>query len=218
MLFRDLGERHDIAHPRAVADLAHWLVDNTASLYTVNRLTGYLKSLGHRAPKSAVSSYLDWLEDAFFLFTVRIFDASLKRANTNPKKIYCVDHALVRSVSSGILVNSGHLLENLVFIALRRVTPEIRYYRSRAGREVDFVALMPDGSRRLVQVCESLVDAKTRRREVSALRDAMAELNLRTSVMVTRDGPGSAGGEERIAIDTGVIEVVAAWRFLLDLS
>ena len=40
-------ERHDVAHPRAVADLAHWLVDNAASLYSVNRLTGYLKSLGH---------------------------------------------------------------------------------------------------------------------------------------------------------------------------
>jgi len=32
MLFRDLVERHDVAHPRAVSDLAHRLVDNTASL------------------------------------------------------------------------------------------------------------------------------------------------------------------------------------------
>ena len=33
VLFRDLVERHDISHPRAVIDLAHRLVDNTASLY-----------------------------------------------------------------------------------------------------------------------------------------------------------------------------------------
>jgi predicted AAA+ superfamily ATPase len=33
ILFRDLVERHNVAHPRAVADLAHWLVNNTASLY-----------------------------------------------------------------------------------------------------------------------------------------------------------------------------------------
>jgi uncharacterized protein len=127
MLFRDLVERHDISHPKAVTDLAHWLVDNTGSLYSINNLTGYLKSLGHKAPKSAVSDYLEWFEDAYVLFTVRIFDASLARANTNPKKIYCVDHALVTSISSGILVNSGHLLENLVFTALRRVTPDIFY-------------------------------------------------------------------------------------------
>ena len=213
MLFRDIIERHDVAHPRAVADLAHWLVDNAAPLYSVNRLTGYLKSLGHRVPKAAVSSYLEWFEDAFFLFTVRIFDASLARANANPKKIYCIDHALVRSVSSGIPVNRGHLLENLVFTALRRVTPDIRYYRSRAGREVDFIARMPDGSLRLAQVCESLADPRTRRREVAALRDAMAELNLASSQIITRDSD-----QEPIPTDSGRIQVVAAWRFLLDLG
>ena len=218
LLFRDLIERHDISHPRAVSELAHWLVENIASLYSVNRLTGYLKSLGYRAPKSAVSSYLTWFEDAFFLFTVRVFDASLARANANPKKIYCVDHALVESVSSGILVNTGHLLENLVFTALRRATPEIFYYKSKAGREVDFVARMGDGSRLLIQVCESLADPRTKQREVAALRDAMGELNLATGVLVTRGGPASRGEGERIVVNTGTIEVVAAWRFLLDVD
>ena len=218
MLFRDLIERHDISHPRAVSDLAHWLVENIASLYSINRLTGYLKALGYRVPKSAVASYLNWFEDAFFLFTVRIFDASLARANANPKKIYCVDHSLVASISSGILVNTGHLLENLVFTALRRATSEIFYYKSRAGREVDFVARLGDGSRLLVQVCESLADSRTKQREVTALRDAMGELNLGTSVLVTRGGPAGPGEENRIAVDTGVIEVTAAWRFLLDLD
>ena len=131
ILYRDLVERHDVAHPRAVADLTHRLVDSVACLYTVNSLTGYLKALGHRVPKSAVSEYLEWFEDAYFLFTVRIFDASLARRNTNPKKIYCIDHALVASVSAQILINSGHLLENLVFVTLRRRHQEISYYKTR---------------------------------------------------------------------------------------
>lgn len=141
MLFRDLIERHDVPHPRAVSDLAYRLV-----------------------------------------------------------------------------VNTGHLLENLTFTALRRVTPEIHYYKSRTGREVDFVARRRDGSRLLVQVCESLADPRTRRRELAALEDAMAELNLRSSVLVTWDGPGRQGEDSRITVDSGAVEVVAAWRFLLDLS
>jgi len=60
---------------------------------------------------------------------VRLFDASLTRANANPKKIYCIDHALITSIASGILLNSGHLLENLVFLALRRMSSDIFYYR-----------------------------------------------------------------------------------------
>ncbi len=211
VLFRDLVERHDVAHPRAVADLAHRLVDNTASLYSINSLTGYLKSLGHKAPKSAVSDYLEWFEDAYFLFTVRIYDASLARANTNPKKIYCIDHALVTSVCSGILVNSGHLLENLVFTALRRITPDIFYYKTKGGREVDFIVQRNDRSRMLVQVCDSMAEPQTRKREIAALTEAMIELKLTSGTIVT------SAEEEKIAGDFGTIDVVPGWRFLLNL-
>jgi len=211
VLFRDLVERHDVSHPKAVADLAHWLVDNTASLYSVNRLTGYLKSLGHKAPKSAVSDYLAWFEDAYFLFSVRIFDSSLARSHTNPKKIYCVDHAMVTSVSSGVLVNSGHLLENLAFTALRRIHSEIYYYKTKTGREIDFIIPLRGRSRMLVQVCESLAEPQTRKREVAALSEAMTELGIKSGTIVTK------GEDERIKTDDGTIEVVPMWRFLLDL-
>lgn len=211
MLFRDLVERHDIPHPRALTDLAHRLLDNTGSLYSVNKLTGYLKSLGHKAPKSAVSDYLEWFEDAFVLFTVRIFDASIAKANANPKKIYCIDHALVTSISAGILTNSGHLLENLVFIALRRVTSSICYYKTKTGREVDFIAVSHDRKHMLIQVCESIADPQTRKRETNALTEAMNELNLSHSTIVTRSE------EEKISVGPGMIEVVPAWRFLLDM-
>lgn len=212
VLFRDMVERHDIPHPRAVADLAHWLADNIASLYSVNSLTGYLKALGHKVPKSAVSDYLEWFEDAYFLFTVRIFDASIARSNTNPKKIYCIDHSLVSSVSSGVLVNSGHLLENLVFTALRRLSPGVFYYRTRGGREVDFIVQLDDRSRMLVQVCESMADPQTRKREISALGEAMAELGLATGTVVTKNE------EERLTLDGREIEVMPAWKFLLDMT
>jgi hypothetical protein len=211
ILFRDLVERHDVSHPKAVTDLAHWLADNTASMYSVNSLTRYLKSLGHKAPKSVVSNYLEWFEDAYFLFTVRIFDASLARSNTNPKKVYCVDHALVTSVSSGILVNSGHLLENLVFTALRRLHPKIYYYKTKTGREVDFIVPLRKRVRMLIQVCESLAEPQTRKRETAALAEAMTELNLKSGTIVTR------GEDEQIDAGGGAINVVPIWRFLLDL-
>jgi len=211
ILFRDLVERHDVSHPKAAADLAHRLVDNSASLYSVNSLTGYLKSLGHKVPKSAVSDYLQWFEDAYFLFTVRIFDASAARRDTNPKRIFCVDHAMVTSVSSGILVNSGHLLENLVFTALRRLHPEIYYYKTKTGREVDFIVQAHGLPKMLVQVCESLAEPQTRKREAAALNESMAELNLKTGTIVTRNEDG------RMDVEAGTIEVIPAWRFLVGL-
>ena len=209
ILFRDIVERHDAPHPQAVRDLAYRLMDNIASLYTLNSLTGYLKERGHKAPKASVAEYLEWFDDAYFLFTVRLFDASASRSNANPKKIYCVDHALVTSVASGILVNSGHLLENLVFSQLRRRYDDIYYYRTRNGREVDFIVLRPDRSRLLVQVCESLADPATRKREVAALREAMAELGPGEATIVT------SHEDETIRAGAAVITVAPAWQWLL---
>lgn len=209
VLFRDLIERHDISHPKAVSDLAHRLIDNTASLYSLNKLYGFLQSQGHKVPKHSVADYLNWFEDSYFFFTVKLFDASLSRSNANPKKIYCIDHAMVTSTASSILINSGHLLENLIFIAIRRTTESIFYYRTKNGLEVDFIVQMPDHSRKLIQVSESLDDPITKKREVKALTTAMKEQNLTTGTIVTRNDTRS------IETEAGVIQVVPAWKFLI---
>jgi len=209
VLFRDLVERHNVAHPRAVLDLARQLMDNVASLYTVNSLTGVMKALGHKTPKSAVADYLAWFEDAYFLFTVRKYDASLHKSNTNPKKIYCIDHAMVTSTASGVLINSGHLLENLVFSTLRRACSQIFYYKTRGNKEVDFLLLGEQGERRLIQVCETLAAPKTKNREMDALVEAMQELGLEHGIVVTRNE------EEKISLPGGIVEVVPAWKFCL---
>jgi len=190
ILFRDLIERHDISHPKALTDLGHQHTNMTASLYSINKLTGYLKSLGHKIPKATVSNFIGWFEDAYFLFSVRMFDASLKRSNVNPKKVYCIDHSLVKSVSSGILLNSGLYLENMVFTALRQEFSQVFYYKTMRGREVDFIVQKEDRSRILIQVCESLANEKTRQREILALREAMAELNLDKGLIITRHEEG----------------------------
>lgn len=208
ILFRDLIERHDIPHPKAVIDLAHWLTNNIGSLYSVNRLSGYLKSLGHKITKSSISDYLNWFEDAYFLFSIPIFDGSIARTNVNPKKIYCIDHALVTSVASGILLNDGHLLENLVFITLRRITESIFYYKTKTGKEVDFIIQTQNRARQLIQVSETLLDPKTRKREIESLNEVMHELNLKKSILVTRNEMG----KQEVA--SGVIEIVPVWQFL----
>ncbi len=210
MLFRDIIERYDISHPKAVKDLALKLMDSTGSMYTINKLTRYLKSLGHNVPKTSVSDYLNWFEDAYILFTVRMFDASVVRANVNPKKIYCIDHAMVSSLSPGILINSGHLLENLVFTTLRRSSSNVFYYRTKGGREVDFLVLSQNRTKSLFQVSESLIDPHTKKREVTALTEAMIELGLPEGTIVTRNE------DDVLAVGPGNIHVVPIWRFLLN--
>ncbi len=117
---------------------------------------------------------------------------------------------MVTSVASGILVNAGHLLENLVFTSLRRSTSNIYYYKTKSGREVDFIVQLHDRSRLLVQVCESLQDPQTKKREIGALSEAMVEMNLSLGTIITRNE------EEQIATEGGKIRVIPVWKFLLE--
>lgn len=208
---------HNISHPRAVIDLAHWLVDNTGSFYAVGHLTDYLKSLGHRVRKSSVVDWLVAFEDAGLLFSVNIFSSSPTRISVNPRKVYCIDHALAASVSSGILTNRDSLLENLVFTALRRVTPEIFYHKTKTGREVDLVALLPTvpGQERailLIQLCASLADPRVKKSEIRSLSEAMVELAVAEGIIVTWRT------DETIPVGFGTIRVVPVWRFLLEME
>ncbi len=163
------------------------------------------------------SSLVDWcaaFEDVGLLFSVNIFSSSPTRISVNPRKAYFVDHALVTSISSGILTNRDSLLENLVFTALRRVTPEIFYHKTKTGREVDLVALLPTapGQERAVmpiQVCVSLADPRVRQSEVRSLSEAMVELTVAEGIIVTWRT------DKTIPVDFGTIRVVPAWRFLL---
>ena len=208
---------HNISHPRAVIDLAHWLVDSTGSYYSVSHLTDYLKSLGHRVRKSSVVDWLAAFEDAGLLFSVNIFSNSPTRISVNPRKVYCIDHALAASISSGILTNRDSLLENLVFTALRRVTPDIFYYKTKSGREVDLVALLPSvpGQEQitiLVQVCASLADPRVKQSEVRSLSEAMVELAVTEGIIITWRT------DETIPVGFGTIQVVPVWRFMLEMG
>ncbi len=151
------------------------------------------------------------------LFSVNIFSSSPTRISVNPRKVYCIDHALAASVSSGILINRDSLLENLVFTALRRVTPAIFYYRTKTGREVDLVALLPTAPNDertilLVQVCASLADPRVRQNEVRSLSEAMVELAVAEETIVTWRT------DETIPVGFGTIQVVPVWRFLLEIE
>ena len=116
-----------------------------------------------------------------------------------------------------MLTSRDSLLENLVFTALRRVTPGIFYYRTKTGRKVDLVALLPTapGDERailLIQGCTSLADLRVKQSEVRSLSEAMVELAVAEETIVTWRI------DKTIPVGFGTIQVVPVWRFLLEME
>lgn len=210
VLQRDLILRNDSPHPVAVRDLALKLMQDNACLHSVNRLAAALQAAGHSASKTFVAGCLDWMHDAFVFFPVPIFTRSESKRQANPRKWYCVDTGLVRSVASRFTQNEGRTLETAVFLHLRRRGLEIAYHRTQSAREVDFVYRDEAGKARLLQVCWNMEDAGTREREISALTEAIRELKPAKAAIITHR-------QEEILEASGMrVPVIPAWRFLLD--
>ncbi len=209
ILHRDVIERHNAIHPWSVMQAGYRMISSIATLYSLNRITAYLKSIGHKVSKDFVSSCIQWFEDAYFIFSVKIFDLSISKQNVNEKKAYCIDHGLVNSVSPRLSENKGLLLENIIFSHLRRISNRIFYYRTKKGNEVDFLWMDNQDNPNLVQVCLSLTASQTKNREMKALNDAMQELDLNHSIIVSLDE------ETEIKTNNKVIQLIPAWKYLL---
>jgi predicted AAA+ superfamily ATPase len=97
--------------------------------------------------------------------------------------------------------------ENLVFLALRRQSRAIYYYRSPDDYEVDF--FLPE-TRQLIQVTQSLAAPAVRQREVRALTTAMQALGVAHAVILTD------ANADPITTDGMTIEIRAVGQWLLE--
>jgi uncharacterized protein len=186
ILHRDIIERFDAIHPQALIQAAFRLITNISNLYSLNRITDYLKTLGFKISKDFVSSAIDWFEDVYFLFSVKLYSSSIVKQNINLKKIYCVDHGLVSSIDPGIKEKQGYILENIVFSYLRTKTDNIFYYRTKGGKEIDFIITL-ERRKYLIQVCYNFKNEKTISREIGALWEALSEIGITKGIIVTND-------------------------------
>lgn len=187
LYLRDIIDRYNPRNPHAVKRTIQLALGSVAAPATFTKLSKRLKAAGISVSVAEVSEYLSWAQDCYLLFLVPIFSQSIHQQQTNPRKLYCVDNGIVNIANSGISSQQGARLENAVFLALRRTTPNIYYYRTEDGREVDFVQLDVNGEINLFQVSVTLESEATRERELAAIVLACKECNLSRGIVVTWD-------------------------------
>lgn len=81
--------------------------------------------------KSCVSDYCNYLETSYLCFFLNRYHTSVKTQYQSSKKIYFIDHALARNIGFRFSDDSGRLLENIVFIELKRRFQRIYYHREK---------------------------------------------------------------------------------------
>lgn len=113
------------------------------------------------------------------IYPVSLRTDSLAVRRTNPDKYYMVDTGIIRAMTPKNDEEKGWLLENLVFMQLRRGNNKIEYYIDHEGGEVDFLVTDQDTmARKLIQVAWKMEKSETEIRELKALRLARDEIEV----------------------------------------
>lgn len=203
ILYKDILVRYGLKEELVLKQLSKYLLSNFTSEFTYNKL----KTLLGLGSSNTVKSYISYLENSYLIFTLDKFDYSLKKQIMNPKKIYVADSAFIENVSFKFSKDIGKLLENIVFLQLKRQDLEIYYHSEK--KECDFIVKEKEKITMAIQVSLSLENQETRKREIDGLIDAMKTYKLKEGLILTLDE------ESEMNIDGFNIKVLPVWKWLL---
>ena len=180
IVIRDIALRYNIKNTSTLQQLAVWLISNTGKPMTGNSL----RKLFSVGSSSSIMEYLLHFSDAYLFFFVPKFSYSQKVRMVNPKKVYSIDNGLVEANSVSFSNDKGRLLENMVYLQLRRRTREIYYYAEK--KECDFIIFgrrkLPDLYQVSWQLGQDNLD-----RELAGLTEAMDFFNVNEGTAITHD-------------------------------
>jgi len=127
----------------------------------------------------------------------------------NPEKIYALDTGLINAVSFAFSENKERLLENLVFIALKRTYNEVFYHKGKY--ECDFIVKIGLLIVKAIQVTQSLKNQDTKKREIRGLTEAMDTYGLEEGIIITESE------SDKLLIDGRRIRIIPVYEWFFDM-
>jgi hypothetical protein len=167
VLLKDIIQRYAIKDAKLLEDIFVYLVNNASNLMSVNNIANFLKSNGRKTTYDTVANYINYIEETFIIHKVLRYDIKGKETLLGNGKYYCNDLAYKNYLYSGFGYGIGYLLENLIYLELRRNGFEV-YVGVIPHKEIDFVA-KKENKILYIQSSYLLFDEETIKREFSAL-------------------------------------------------
>ncbi|HLC79066.1 MAG TPA: ATP-binding protein [archaeon] len=203
IISRDIVVRHRLKSASQIRGLATYLISNSSKEFSYN---GLRKTFGLGSTNSIIN-FVAYLEDSYLFFTVPKFDYSLKKQAISPKKIYCIDNGLANSSSASFSQDRGKMLENCVFLKLRKDNGEIFYFKGH--KECDFVVKEKNKIVKAIQVCYQLTE-ENKERELEGMAEALEKFNLKEGLILTYNQ------HDDFTFKGRKIKVLPVWKWMLD--
>jgi len=178
IIVRDIANRYNIKNVAILKQLAVWLISNIGKPISGNSI----KKIFSIASSSTIMEYLVFFADSYLFFFIPKFSYSHKIQIVNAKKVYSIDTGLINVNSNSFTEDKGRVLENLVFLHLRRKNNEIYYYSNK--NECDFVCFSKNKLSGLFQVCWQLNEDNLKR-ELAGITEAMDFFKETKALIIT---------------------------------
>ena len=168
VILKDVVGRLRIADVKMLESIVKYLFANVGSLLSIRKIADSMTSAGRKIDSKTVEKYLTGLQDSMLIYQAERYDIRGKDIlKINPK--YYVADAALRYLKIGRRgLDTGHILENTVYLELLRRGYEV-YVGSMANGEVDFVAKNEQGLT-YYQVAESALQPEVMERELKPLQ------------------------------------------------
>lgn len=167
IVLKDVVARRNISDVMILESIIRFLTDNIGNLTSIKRISDTMTSFGRKISVHTVENYISALTDSFIFYQANRYDVKGMQHLKTGQKYYLTDMGLRNQIIGSRTNDLGHVLENLIYLELRRRNFEV-YVGKTDKTEIDFVAIKDD-MKYYYQVSLTVRDQKTLQRELEPL-------------------------------------------------
>jgi len=201
ILYRDIITRYHLPQEKSIKEVVYYSVSNIGKEISFNKL----RKLTNLTSATTIREYFEYLENSYLAFLISRYNPSLKKQIYYNKKVYFIDTAIAKILGFRTSDDVGRMLENIVFLHLKRQNKEIYFHKEKY--ECDFVIRKGINISEAIQVTHQLSDNKER--EINGLLEALNTYKLKEGLLLTSDQ------EDEIIKQKKKIIIKPVWKWLL---
>lgn len=202
IIYRDIVTRYHLTHETPLKETVYHAVSNVGKELSFNQL----RKLTNLTSATTIREYFEYLENSYLCFLIPRYDKSLKKQVYYNKKAYFIDTGLIRNIGFRTAQDYGRILENIVFLQLKRSGKEIYFHKDK--HECDFIIRDGLTVTEAIQVTQTFLH--NRNREIDGLLEAMRAYRLSEGIILTENH------QEIFSKDKMKITVKPIWAWLLE--
>lgn len=169
VVYKDIMQRIKVSDKILMESIIKYLSSIVGSFTNIKNISDYLTSNNYKTTNHTVEKYVSAFVESFLFYKVDSFDIEGKQLLKRNYKYYIVDVGFINYLfGKSANKNYGHILENVIFLELKRRYDEV-FVGKIGTQEIDFI-VKSNGTIEYYQVAFNTQDEKILDRELKPLQ------------------------------------------------